>query len=86
METERQFYRKCLQVSDEVEIEYQELWKRIGLSMMALYLSNDWWTLTPDSSISFLDLFKKDLVIDVMHLPFGVLNVKLLLLKRNWMI
>jgi valyl-tRNA synthetase len=59
----KDFVEKCLQFSEEAEKEYQELWKRIGLSVDWRYSYR-----TIDarsrqiSQQSFLDLFKKDLV------------------------
>jgi valyl-tRNA synthetase len=64
METERaEFIEKCLQVSEKTELDYQTLWKRIGLSIDWRYTYR-----TIDehsrriSQHSFLDLFKRGLV------------------------
>jgi len=57
------FINKCLEVSEEAEVEYQALWQRLGLSV-------DWrftYRTIDDASrkiaqLSFLDLYKKGLV------------------------
>jgi len=57
------FIEKCLQVSEEAELEYQALWQRLGLSIDWRYAYR-----TIDdgsrriSQWSFLDLYRKNLV------------------------
>ncbi|WP_161975502.1 valine--tRNA ligase [Tengunoibacter tsumagoiensis] len=56
------FIEKCLEVSDEVEKDYQTIWQRLGLSVdwRYSYRSIDEWS-RKTSQWSFIDLYKKDL-------------------------
>jgi valyl-tRNA synthetase len=56
------FIEKCLEVSEEAEKDYQELWQRLGLSIdwRYSYRSIDEWS-RKTAQWSFLDLYKKGL-------------------------
>ncbi len=57
------FIQKCLQVSEEAEKDYRELWERLGLSIDWRY---SYRTIDKESrqlaQYSFIDLFNKDLI------------------------
>lgn len=59
----RAFIEKCLQVSEEAEKEYEDLWLRLGLSVdwRFTYRTIDEQT-RRTSQLSFIDLHRKDLV------------------------
>jgi len=57
------FIEKCLQLSQQAELEYQQLWQRLGLSMDPRYTYRTIDDLSQRTSqLSFIDLYNKDLV------------------------
>ncbi len=56
------FIEKCLQVSEEAETEYRELWQRLGLSIDWRYTYRTIGERSRRiSQVSFIDLYRKDL-------------------------
>jgi valyl-tRNA synthetase len=59
----RVFIEKCLQVSEEAEVDYEALWKRLGLSIDWRYTYRTIDDLSRRTSqLSFLDLYRKGYV------------------------